>query len=39
VQMATTHVALIRQGQRLANAEQLPQFESHERAYTNGLSF
>jgi hypothetical protein len=33
VQMATTHVALIRQGQRLANAEQLPQFEAHERGY------
>ena len=33
VQMATTHVALIRQGQRLANAEQLPQFEAHERGF------
>ena len=33
VQMATTHVALIRQGGRMANAEQLPQFEAHERAY------
>lgn len=34
VQMAATHVALIRQGGRMANAEQLPQFEAHERAYT-----
>jgi hypothetical protein len=33
VQMATTHVALIRQGKRMAYAEQLPQFEAHERAY------
>ncbi|RYH06528.1 hypothetical protein [Tropicimonas sp. IMCC6043] len=33
VQMATTHVAMIRQGGRMANAEQLPQFEAHERAY------
>ena len=33
VQMATTHIALIRQGGRMANAEQLPQFEAHERAY------
>jgi hypothetical protein len=33
VQMATTHVALIRQGKRLALADQLPQFEAHERAY------
>ncbi len=33
VQMATTHVALIRQGGRIANAEQLPHFEAHERAY------
>ena len=33
VQMATTHVALIRQGKRMAHAEQLPQFEAHERAY------
>ncbi|CUH45557.1 hypothetical protein [Ruegeria atlantica] len=33
VQMATTHVALIRQGGRMANADQLPQFEAHERAY------
>ena len=33
VQMATTHTALIRQGQRLANAEQLPQFEAHERGF------
>jgi hypothetical protein len=33
VQMATTHVALVRQGKRMANADQLPQFEAHERAY------
>ena len=33
VQMATTHVALIRQGKRMANADQLPQFEANERAY------
>ena len=33
VQMATTHVALIRQGGRMANADNLPQFEAHERAY------
>ena len=33
VQMATTHVALVRQGGRMANAEQLPQLEAHERAY------
>ncbi|SHL24600.1 hypothetical protein SAMN05444414_108139 [Roseovarius marisflavi] len=33
VHMATTHIALIRQGGRMANAEQLPQFEAHERAY------
>jgi len=33
VQMAATHVAMIRQGGRMANAEQLPQFEAHERAY------
>ena len=33
VQMATTHVAMIRQGGRMANAEQLLQFEAHERAY------
>lgn len=33
VQMAATHVAMIRQGGRMANAEQLPQFEVHERAY------
>ncbi len=32
-QMAATHVALVRQGGRMANAEQLPQFEAHERAY------
>lgn len=33
VQMAATHVALIRQGGRMANADQLPRFEAHERAY------
>lgn len=33
VQMAATHVATIRQGRRMANADQLPQFEAHERAY------
>lgn len=33
VQMATTHVALVRQGKRMARADQLPQFEAHERAY------
>lgn len=33
VQMVATHVALIRQGGRMANADQLPQFEAHERAY------
>ena len=33
VQMASTHIALIRQGGRMAHAEQLPQFEAHERAY------
>jgi len=33
VQMAATHVATIRQGRRMANADQLPQFDSHERAY------
>jgi hypothetical protein len=33
VQMAATHVAMIRQGRRMAHAEQLPQFEAHERAY------
>ena len=33
VQMATTHIALMRQGGRMANADQLPQFEAHERAY------
>jgi hypothetical protein len=33
VQMATTHVATIRQGRRMATADQLPQFDSHERAY------
>jgi len=33
VQMATTHVAMIRQGGRMANAEHLSQFEAHERAY------
>ena len=33
VQMATAHVALIRQGKRMARADQLPQFEAHERAF------
>ncbi len=33
VQMATTHVALIRQSKRMARAAQLPQFEAHERAF------
>jgi hypothetical protein len=33
VQMAATHVATIRQARRMAVAEQLPQFDSHERAY------
>ena len=33
VQMATTHIALMRQGGRMANDGQLPQFEAHERAY------
>ncbi len=33
VHMATTHIALMRQGGRMANSEQLPQFEAHERAY------
>jgi len=33
VQMAATHVALIRQSKRMAYADQLPQFEAHERAY------
>ena len=33
VQMAATHIALVRQGGRMANAEHLPQFEAHERAY------
>lgn len=33
VQMAATHVALIRQGGRMANAEHLSQFEAHERAF------
>ena len=33
VQMAATHVATIRQGRRMAFADQLPQFDSHERAY------
>jgi hypothetical protein len=33
VQMAATHVATIRQGRRMALADQLPQFDSHERAY------
>lgn len=33
VQMVATHVALIRQGGRMANADQLLKFEAHERAY------
>ena len=33
VQMAATHVALIRTGGMLARADQLPQYEAHERAY------
>ncbi len=33
VQMASTHVATIRQGRRMANVDQLPQFDSHERAF------
>jgi hypothetical protein len=33
VQMAATHVAVIRQGGRMAHAEGLPQFEAHERAF------
>lgn len=33
VQMAATHVATVRQGRRMACADQLPQFDSHERAY------
>ncbi|WP_157440926.1 hypothetical protein [Aestuariivita boseongensis] len=33
VQMATTHVALVRQGNRMAYAQHLPQFEAHEKAY------
>ena len=35
VQMATTHIALMRQGGRMANADQLSLFEAHERACTN----
>ncbi|MGA9433763.1 MAG: hypothetical protein WBV62_05960, partial [Roseobacter sp.] len=34
VQMATTHIALMRQGGRMTNADQLPQFGAHERACT-----
>lgn len=33
VQMAATHVAMIRTGRRLAGATMLPQFDAHERAY------
>lgn len=33
VQMAATHVAMIRIGGMFARADQLPQFEAHERAY------
>jgi len=33
VQMAATHVATIRQGRSMANADHLAQFDSHERAY------
>lgn len=33
VQMASTHVAMIRQGGRMAFADQLSQFDSHERAF------
>jgi hypothetical protein len=33
VQMAATHVALIRTGERLAHADQLPQYEAHERVF------
>ena len=33
VQMAATHVPLIRQGRWLANVDELPQFEAAERAY------
>ncbi|MFT5341588.1 MAG: hypothetical protein ACI9BH_000800 [Paracoccaceae bacterium] len=33
VQMATTHVALIRTGRRFALADTMPQYEAHERAY------
>ena len=33
VQMATTHVALVRTARRFAYADQLPQYEAHERAY------
>jgi hypothetical protein len=34
VQMVTTHIALMRQGGRMANSDQLAQFEAHERAFT-----
>ncbi len=34
VQMASTHAALIRVGGKMANAENLNQFEAYERAYT-----
>ena len=33
VQMATTHVAMIRAGSRLARATQLPQLEAHATSY------
>ncbi len=33
VQMATTHVALIRTGRRFAHADTMFQYEAHERAY------
>lgn len=33
VQMAATHVALVRTARRFAYADQLPQYEAHERAY------
>lgn len=33
VQMAATHVALIRVGGMMARADQLPQYEAHDRAF------
>ena len=33
VQMAATHAAMMRTGQKLANAEYLAQFEAYDRAY------